>query len=374
MAKNKKEDKEEKKEKKIDPIDIMLAEISKNYGEGIARSGDDLLANPPKVIPFSPALDKILGGGIRETDWVLVSGIEKSCKTTSLLSFCANCQKPEYGERHIMILSAEHRLSEQNLNGIKDLKTDPKHLTFIESTKGCILSSPDFLNIGLTFLKNVPGGVLLIDSVSSLVGASVIEKGIGSSDFGRNNQNFTQFVDLAVPIVKGNKNIILQVAQTYANTSGYGKSTKLKIATKGKYQADIILEILKSEFDYTEGEDEPPTGQIQNWLCRKASLTSPMKKCTSYVKYGIGIDRLKELLEVSKDYGFISVAGGGWTTLDFLTQEEKVKAGYDKDKEIKIQGLDNTVDLLNQNPEWITRLEKSVQLIINPSCSTSLQQ
>lgn len=365
MAKQKKQTEENSN---ISQIDNLLAEIDKKYGN-VMKSGDDIINNPPMTIPFSPCLNKILGGGITEATWNLVSGMPKTGKTTGLLTFCANAQLEQYGKRHICILSVEHRLDQQTLLGIKGLKTDVENLTFVESQKGKQLSTIDFLEIGLLFLKNVPGGVLLIDSVSALTNPSIMEKGIGASDFGSNNKLFSQFVDLAVPIVKSNKNIILMVAQVYTNTSGFGRKTSEKIALKGKFQADVILEVVKSEFDYANGDTEPPVGQSQTWLCKKAVLTSPMKKTESYLRYGVGIDKTRELITLGSDFGLITVKGGGWTTLAFLTEELKKGTDYEESEDVKIQGTEAAYQLLETHPTWLEALESGVNEILNPSAA-----
>jgi len=361
----KKKEKVEKTEEVNNQIDSLLAEIEKAFGKGIVRSGDELIDNPPMVIPFSPSLDRITGG-IHEGSWVLTSGVPKSGKTTSLLSFCANAQKPENGNRHICVLSAEHRLEVQTLKGIKGLKTDKDNLTFIESTKGKQLSSVDFLNIGLSYLKNMPGCVLLIDSVSALTNPAIFEKGIGTSDFGGNNKLFSQFVDIAVPIVKAQKSIILMVAQVYTNTGGYGKKYSEKIALKGKYQADVTLEVIKSEHEYGDGETEPPTGQKQTWLCRTTALTSPMRKAESYLKYGVGIDQTKELMIQANDYGLIEIKGGGWTTFHYITPELKKDTEYENEDEVKIQGVEVAANLLESQSKWLEELKLQIKNLLNP--------
>ena len=63
MAKKKKDELEEINESE-NQINTLLAEIEKNYGSGVMRSGDQLIDNPPEIISFSPSIDYILGGGV----------------------------------------------------------------------------------------------------------------------------------------------------------------------------------------------------------------------------------------------------------------------------------------------------------------------
>ncbi len=349
-------------------IRSVLAEIEKEYGQGIVRSGRDLINSPPQVIPFSPAMDGILGEGIPEGSWVMIAGPPKGGKTVSALSFAANCQLPEYGERPVMVLSAEHRLDPMTLNGIKGLKLDPPHFYFVESTRGKVMGSDDFLNVGLRFLKSVERGILVIDSASALVNPKVISDGIGTSDFGSGNRLLSQFCDIAAPIVKSQKAIIVAICQQYANTSGYGKKTVDKIASKVKYQADVILHLERFSLERGNGEDEPPTGQILDWVCDKAALAGPGGKCQSRIRFGIGIDRIAELIVRASDYGLIE-KGGSWLTLNYLSGAQNLLVGteYEGKDEVKAQGLEKAYRLLDSNPAWAKELERQVKELVSPA-------
>ena len=364
MAKKKKDELEEINESE-NQINTLLAEIEKNYGSGVMRSGDQLIDNPPEIISFSPSIDYILGGGVCSGNWLIMEGAAKTGKSTSLLSFCANAQKVG---RHIMVLSAEHRMDAMTLKGIKGLSTEMSKFSFIESVKGRQLSSEDFLNIGLTFLKTVPRGVLLIDSVSCLTSPRVIEKGINSSDMGAGNQILGKFVDIASPIIRAQGSILLGIAQQYANISGWGKKTNTKISNRWKYQADIILEITDSNFEYANeaNKEIPPVGQSQTIVCRKSALCGPMRKTTSYLRYNLGIDKLRELMVQANNYGLISTKGAGWTSLNFLTPDLIKDTEFEDKEEIKIQGIEKTYQLLETNPKWIEYLEQSIKDILNP--------
>lgn len=353
MAKNKKENNNEQQ------INSLLLEIEKDFGKGLVRSGQSLIDNPKYIIPVSPSLDRICGG-FSEGSTVMISGPEKCGKTVSSLSFCANAQSPEHGSRPVMILSAEHRLDKKTLTGIEGLKLEEPYLYFVESTKGKILTSSDFLNIGLHFLKNTPNGILLIDSVSSLVNSKTITDGIGSSDYGSGNRIVSQFLDLAAPVIRSNSCIMIGIVQLYQNTSGWGKKWVEKVAGKYKYQADTILSCDKFSLDHGDGESEPPTGQILEWTCRNSSILSPGRKCQGHIRYGVGIDRKKELMLQAIDLGLI-VKGGSWFTFSYLAKDELKDTEYESKEEVKVQGEESAYQLLETYPNWYTSLNKALK-------------
>jgi recombination protein RecA len=348
-------------------VAAVLAEVDKNYGQGIMRPAQDYIDNPRQVISVGPAFDLYLGGGIPSGSWVSVSGPEGCSKTSTMTSFLAQCQRPEFGRRPCMVLSAEHRMSVAILQGTRGLLRESPHLTVVESKKGIILSSADFLNIGLTFLKSVPGGVLLVDSISALVNPAVIDKGIGTSDFGGGHKLVTQFIDLAGPVVKANDCIVIGIVQFYANTSGYGAKFVEKAANKWKYQSDLSLVCKKTEPIFGDGDGEAATGQSQEWLVKKCAFAKPHGKITSTVRYGVGTDRTTELLELGQAFGLVS--GSGWMTLDFLTGKGELLAGtpFEEKGEVKFQGRTNMVAGLEEYPAFLAALEEAVTSVIRPS-------
>ncbi len=361
MAKSKKQTTTVSTNESSSYIASVLAQIESEYGEGIARAGQDLIDKPPQVISLGPAFDLCLGGGIPSGSFVSVSGPEGCAKTSTMMSFLANCQKPKYGSRPCMVLSAEHRMSETILQGTKGLDITKPMFTFIESTKGKILSAQDFLNIGLTFLKSVPGGVLLIDSVSALVNPRILEDGLGTADYGSGNKLLSQFCDLASSTVRANNCLVIGIVQYYANTTGRGAAWNEKAAKRWKYQSNLSIQCRRHEFDFGEGEDQPATGQEQEWLIRKCAFARPAGKVTSYIRYGVGIDRTREMYELGHGVGLLS--GSGWVTLNYLEGKPELVAGtpFEEKDEVKIQGKANVVAAIEQYPGWLECLEQSLE-------------
>jgi recombination protein RecA len=289
-----------------------------------------------------------------------MAGLEKQGKTTSALSLCANCQKPEYGNRPVMFLSVEHRLKSRDLLGIKGLKIEEPYFYFVESKKGKILSSIDFLNIGSTFLKNTPGGVLVVDSFSSLLSPKLLSDGLGASDFGKNNQYIAQFCESMAPIVKTNDNIVIGILQYYTNTSGYGKKFAEKTAKKLAYQADVQLQI-KNSTPWTVGakEDGELIGQYQDWIIKTSGIGKP-GVVTSYIRYGIGIDKVQELFLLAVNLGLVE-KGGAWYNFVYLDKEDMVGTEYEEKGEVKIQGEAKSNAALEEYPKWFEKLERKVK-------------
>ena len=133
MAKKKKA---EESEKNKFGEDLVSNEIASKYKENIKR-GTEVLEGirKKKIISFSPALDSVIGGGVREGTVIGIAGPPKVGKTTAVLHFLARCQKQG---KKCVYLNTEGRMNSQNFDGIKDL--NPEELIIVESGEKEILS------------------------------------------------------------------------------------------------------------------------------------------------------------------------------------------------------------------------------------------
>jgi hypothetical protein len=347
----------------------LIAEVDKEYGAGIIRPGQFLLENPPNIIPFSPGIDTKVKG-CPDGSFVTISGPPKTGKGVTALSFLAECQKPENGSRPVMILSVEHRLSQRDLMGIEGLKYTEPHLYFIESKKGRLLSSVDFLDIGGRFLKSCPGGVLLIDSVSALVNPDMMNENLDAQDRGAGNKYVCRFCDIYGPVCRVNGNIVVGIVQMYSNTSGKGAWVLEKVPSRFKHQTDLWL-CLKSSRPWktSDAEDAEEVGLQVTWEIKNSSIGN-RGKVESWIRYGVGVDKVYELFLLANAFGIIS--GTGWYTFDFLEKKPELRKGTDyADKEVvKVQGKEKALQLLKDHPAWIAALYEAVGPFIRPAASS----
>src|SRR4051812_27823631 len=108
---------EEVEEVEVDVQKQILKELEKDFGKGVMIKGNEIVDRQKKIIPVSPALDYILGGGVPEGTWGVLTGKYKSGKSSISLHFAGNCQKPENGSRNVYYLNVEGRLKKRDLNG-----------------------------------------------------------------------------------------------------------------------------------------------------------------------------------------------------------------------------------------------------------------
>jgi len=303
-----------KSEKSITPS--YLDKTIKEYGQ-ILKKGSEVLKDKEdlQVISISPAIDVGLGGGVLEGSWITLTGDPKSGKTTTSMQIAKNCQ--EQG-RTIIYLDVEGRLKKLNfaLAGL-----DPDKMIVVSPVDKPV-SAEQFLEIAYKMMSDPEyhGAVLIIDSVSSLIPQKEIDADFGSYRAGLPKilSVFTKKIGQLLPTQKG---LVIAITHFIANTSGYGKAKMADGGNKIQYQVDTRMEITGGGGNsaVTPWMDNNGTqiGQIVNWKVLCSSMGPPGDFIQSYIRYGHGIDKVKEIMSLGLDLGFISKRGA-WYTLDFM--------------------------------------------------------
>lgn len=308
MAKNKEKEVVEGEDKAGNAVDQVLKKIRKEYGKTSIVGVEDIIDEQEKIVPISPTLDLITHGGVPSGSWVSISGAPKIGKTLCALTIAANAQKEAHGGRTVVYGHVEGRTRKMHVYGIDGLNKDSDKFILIQSTKEKILYAADYLNIFVDFLRNCPNVILIIDSLSALCDEKIASGGIGTETRGHGAKLISQFCDTVSNVVRINDSIVIGITHRIANTSGYGAFEIEKASRRWTYQSDIRLTAKKKEF---WEEDGKIVGQKVSWLCECAALGPPGGETDSYIRYGIGLDKEYELIELGETLGVIE-KGGAW--------------------------------------------------------------
>lgn len=325
-------------------IDQIYAEIEKGFGANILIGGDQAITEEQQIIPISPSLDIITSGGILEGSWVGVTGPPKTGKTSLCLCFAANAQRSEYGSRRIFYSKIEGRLSLHHLKAIEGLNLERGAFNIIQSTPDKILSAQDNLKIISQIARTIPRAVIIIDSISSLCDEKELTEGVGTETRGGGAKLFSQFCRNLNQVIPVQKTIVLGITHIIANTSGFGAPTTERAANMWRYQRDYHLHAKYKKIWEVDGK---PIGIQTNWLCETSALGPPGLGIDSFLRFGIGIDHLYELVNYGVVLKLIKQSGS-WYSLTFVEDEQKA------------QGLENIYELLKNSPEWAEQLHKEV--------------
>jgi hypothetical protein len=133
------------------------------------------------------------------------------------------------------------------------------------------------------------------------------------------------------------------------NIGSMGKSEKMSGYTQ--YAQDVKLKISKAygpnlKFEWLAGTRR--VGHRVQWEVANSALSSPGGKCIGYIRYGIGIDDVAELLDIASELDIIQ-KGGAWFT--FPCGE-------------KAQGFDGAYQFLSENREEYLKVAAQVKELL----------
>ena len=277
------------------------------------------------TIPVSPSLDIALNGGIPEGSFVVLTGQPKCGKTTSSLDFAATAQKTEYAYgsfkdgRQVYYLNIEGRLKKRDLEGIPGLDLNRLHV--IGSQQGKILHAEEYLQIAERIINEVPGCVLIIDSYSALCTEAEITSDMDKMQRADGAKLLAKFCRKVANVIPVNKNIVIGITHLMGNPTGYGAEFKEKSGQAIAYQTDVKLRA-KTFKPWLLGSDNTQIGQEIEWQVICSALGPPGATTTSYIRYGQGIDKCTELVNLASYLGIIH-KGGAWYTITVLEDKPK---------------------------------------------------
>lgn len=293
-----------------------MAEIDvlKEYAE-LIKDGNELVDLERKIISFSPNLDLITGGGVPEGSIVVLTGAEKIGKTLSSLHLAANAQKEIYASelcpegRRVYLSSIEARLQPRDIKGIPHL--DRSRFHWIQSRPGKILSAEEHLSIGEKLISENPACIFIFDSFSALCTEEEMTSGMDKQQRAAEAKLQAKFLRKIRQIVSVNKSIVIIITHVMSNPSGYGGPQE-KTSRALKYKNDLKLFAKKKEW-WKLSESGDPIGQIVTWECINSPIGPPGRKIESHIRYGVGIDEVRELIDIAVGAGIIYKKGSWYT-------------------------------------------------------------
>ena len=328
----------------------LKEDVIKNFGDDIILSGNAVVDKKILTIPISPSLDMALNGGIPEGSFVVLTGQPKCGKTTTSLDFAATAQQEQYrgnlkNPREVYYLNIEGRLKKRDLEGIPKLDLNRFHV--IGSQQGKILHAEEYLQIAERIINEVPGSIMIIDSYSALCTEAEITSDMDKMQRADGAKLLAKFCRKVANVIPVNKNIVIGITHLMGNPTGYGAEFKEKSGQAIAYQNDIKLRA-KSFKPWLLGTDNTQIGQEIEWQVVCSALGPPGATTTSYIRYGQGVDKCTELINLASDVGIIN-KGGAWYTITSLPDKPK------------FQGTEKVRAFLLANSEAYTTVEKAVK-------------
>ncbi len=340
-----------KKKSKIEEesLDKFLIRM---HGTGIIVSADEAFAPRKRDILNTPlSLDIALGGGIPQGTIVLVTGKAKSGKTTLCLELLKNAQSLNYPTFYINI---ERRCTPALLATIQGF--DPSKLKVIPHQIDKTLTAEDYLNIIERIAKTQKKAVIVVDSIAALSTMTEQEDDIGSNrDMAGPAKLLSAFFRRAQQIVDSNDIILIFISQMMTNREPRGPKWVEKGGLAIQYACSVWLKISYTKQWEKNVETNAPDGHDLHITVQSSAMGRPFLPCVLPLRYGIGIDTVRDIVTTAENIGLIEKAGA-WYNIPMFCDDEPQK----------FQGLTRLSNFLKENPDKLIQLENEIRNTVLP--------
>jgi recombination protein RecA len=336
-------------------VDNNLDKLKKELGD-IFTTGEELFKEEEskKLLSISPAFDVGLNGGLMEGTWTNIAGDSNVGKTTLSTQILANAQ---IEGRETVFIDAENKLHNYIMKGISGF--DPEKMTKISvKPGGKALAAEDYMNVMFELAKDPKyfGSVWLVDSWSAMQPRAELDGEISGQVRNQMPKLLGNFIRKMHNVVKSQNIIMISILHQITNTSGYGKLKNADCGVYIQYTASTKIQIKRAPPWEENGEQ---VGIIPECHVERSAAGATGSIINSYIRFGIGIDKIKEIIEMGECFGLIDKTGA-WFRLEFLDK-------YPEHKEIaeqKIQGIANVQEFLQGRDDLVEILQKELKEIL----------
>ncbi len=320
---------------KQEVLDSTLGRIKKEHGEGsIMWMGDQEALEVETTPSGSLALDIALGaGGVPRGRIVEIFGKESSGKTTLALHMLAEVHKRDGAAAFV---DAEHAL-------------DPKYSRSIGiNLDQLLLSQPnsgeEALEITEQLIRSGALDMVVIDSVAALVPQAELEGEMGDSQVGLQARLMSKAMRKLSGAISQSKTTVVFTNQIRSkiNNSPWGPSTTTSGGRALKFYSSLRLNIYITK---TLEKNNEKIGNAVTVKVVKNKVAPPFQEANFDIIYGEGISTERELLDLGEEYDIVSRNGSWYSYGD-------TRLG---------QGVDNSQEFLEENPEIAEEIEKKIR-------------
>lgn len=324
-------------------LDQAFANINQQFGKGsIFRLGDKADGEFDVISTGSIGLDRATGiGGVPRGRMVEIFGPESSGKTTLALHIIANAQQTGGS---CAVVDAEHAL-------------DPAYCRRLGiNTDDLYVAQPDTgeegLEIADTLVRSGGVAVLVIDSVAALVPRAEIEGDMGDSHVGLQPRLMSQACRKLTGAVSDTGTVFIWINQLRSKIGVmFGPSETTTGGRAIPFFSSMRFDVRKIE---TLKDALGATGARTRVKVVKNKLAPPFKTAEFDIRYGTGVSRTGELIDLGIEHKIIEKKGS-WLSIPCATGGA-IQLG---------QGKEQARLAITNTPENAHRIEQALKEIWN---------
>lgn len=295
---------------KEERINKSIEAMEKKFGKGSVMGAQDKPTSHEHVSTGSLGLDRAIGiGGLPKGRIVEFIGWESSGKTTLAIHTIAEAHRDP--ESYCAFVDVEHAF---DTHYAKLLGVDLKRLKISQPN-----NAEEALEIAEAYAETGDYDVVVVDSVAALVPKSEVDGEMGDQAMGKQARLMGQAMRKLTPVVSKSGTLMIFINQKREKIGVmFGSPETTPGGNALKFYASVRLDISRQNSDkggtsIKDGEDH--IGNQVTVKVIKNKVSPPFKKCSFDVLYGVGIDKVGEIMDIAEDSGII-VRGGAYYSYD----------------------------------------------------------
>ena len=320
-------------------LEAALSQIEKQFGKGsIMKLGENKTMDVETISTGSLGLDIALGaGGLPFGRIVEIYGPESSGKTTLTLEVIAEAQRQG---KTCAFVDAEHAL-------------DPIYAEKLGvNIDELLVSQPDTgeqaLEICDMLTRSGAVDVIVVDSVAALTPKAEIEGDIGDSHVGLAARMMSQSMRKITGNLKKSNTMMIFINQIRMKIGVmFGNPETTTGGNALKFYASVRLDIRRIG-SVKEGDEI--VGNETRVKVVKNKIAPPFKQAEFIIKFGSGISKQGELIDLGVKHKLVDKAGAWYS--------------YNGDR--IGQGKSNCMNFLQENPEIAGEIESKLRELLLP--------
>ena len=333
MAKAKKTDMGMAESGKKQALDLAIAQISKQFGDGsIMKLGENHKVDVELLPSGCLSLDIALGGGYPKGRIIEIYGPESSGKTTLTLHAIAEIQKQGGTAAFI---DAEHALDPAYA---KKLGVDTENLLVAQPDNG-----EQALEITETLVRSNAVDLIVVDSVAALVPQAEIDGDMGDAHMGLQARLMSQALRKLTGIINKSKATVIFINQIRMKIGVmFGNPETTTGGNALKFYASVRADIRRTA-QIKSGDDI--IGNRTKVKIVKNKIAAPFRIAEFDIMYNEGISKTGDILDLAVEHEILGKSG----------------AFYKYNDQNIGQGRENAKRYLLENPEVMAEIEKKVR-------------
>ena len=333
MAKAKKTDVGMAEDGKKQALDLAIAQISKQFGDGsIMKLGENHKVDVELLPSGCLSLDIALGGGYPKGRIIEIYGPESSGKTTLTLHAIAEIQKQGGTAAFI---DAEHAL-------------DPAYARKLGvDTENLLVAQPDngeqALEITETLVRSNAVDLIVVDSVAALVPQAEIDGDMGDAHMGLQARLMSQALRKLTGIINKSKATVIFINQIRMKIGVmFGNPETTTGGNALKFYASVRADIRRTA-QIKSGDDV--IGNRTKVKIVKNKIAAPFRVAEFDIMYNEGISKTGDIIDLAVEHEILGKSG----------------AFYKYNDQNIGQGRENAKRYLLENPEVMTEIDAKVR-------------